>query len=97
SHRRRLINQCRAQAGQKALQKIFSLSEDSNEQILINEFAKGFCLKSFDERISKEIDINYKISIDQYQNQIVKQSMSNLFKQFPENNLQFLIQSGAKG
>ncbi|CAF4368771.1 unnamed protein product, partial [Rotaria sordida] len=31
------------------------------------------------------------------QNQIVKQSMSNLFKQFPENNLQFLIQSGAKG
>ncbi|CAF4368203.1 unnamed protein product, partial [Rotaria sordida] len=41
SHRRRLINQCRAQAGQKALQKIFSLSEDSNEQILINEFAKG--------------------------------------------------------
>ncbi|CAF3697911.1 unnamed protein product [Rotaria sordida] len=84
SHRRRLINQCRAQA-------------DSNEQILINEFAKGFCLKSFDERISKEMDINYKISIDHYQNQIVKQSMSNLFKQFQENNLQFLIQSGAKG
>ncbi|CAF1547321.1 unnamed protein product, partial [Rotaria sordida] len=84
SHRRRLINQCRAQA-------------DSNEQILINEFAKGFCSKSFDEHISKEMDINYKISIDQYQNQIVKQCMSNLFKQFPENNLQFLIQSGAKG
>ncbi|CAF2153027.1 unnamed protein product, partial [Rotaria magnacalcarata] len=40
---------------------------------------------------------NYKISIDEHQNQIVKQSMSNLFKQFPENNLQFLIQSGAKG
>ncbi|CAF1641921.1 unnamed protein product [Rotaria sordida] len=71
SHRRRLINQCRAQA--------------------------GFCSKSFDEHISKEMDINYKISIDQYQNQIVKQSMSNLFKQFQENNLQFLIQSGAKG
>ncbi|CAF4211638.1 unnamed protein product, partial [Rotaria sordida] len=97
SHRRRLINQCRAQAGQKALQKTFSLSEDSNEQILINQFAKGFCSKSFDERISKEMDINYKIDIDEYQNQIVKQSMSNLFKQFQENNLQFLIQSGAKG
>ncbi|CAF1520824.1 unnamed protein product [Rotaria sordida] len=85
SHRRRLINQCRAQAGQKALQKTFSLPENSNEQILINQFAKGFCSKSFDERISKEIDINYKISIDEHQNQIVKQSMSNLFKQFSEN------------
>ncbi|CAF4245951.1 unnamed protein product, partial [Rotaria sordida] len=82
SHRRRLINQCRDQAGQKTLQKIFSLSEYSNEQILINQFAKGFCLKSFDEH--------------QYQYQFVKQSMSNLFKQFQENNLQFLIQSGAK-
>ncbi|CAF5016730.1 unnamed protein product [Rotaria sp. Silwood1] len=85
SHRRRLINQCRAQAGQKALQKTFSLPENSNEQILINEFAKAFCSKSFDERISKEMDINYKISIDEHQNQIVKQCMSNLFKQFSEN------------
>ncbi|CAF1074058.1 unnamed protein product [Rotaria sp. Silwood1] len=76
SHRRRLINQCRAQAGQKALQKTFSLPENSNEQILINEFAKAFCSKSFDERISKEMDINYKISIDEHQNQIVKQCSS---------------------
>ncbi|CAF1095595.1 unnamed protein product [Rotaria sordida] len=97
SHRRRLINECRTQAGQKALQKTFSLSENSNEEILIDEFAKAFCSKTFDERISKEMDINYKTSIDEYQNQIIKQCMSHLFKQFPDNNLQFLIQSGAKG
>ncbi|CAF4206459.1 unnamed protein product, partial [Rotaria sordida] len=96
SHRRRLINECRTQAGQKALQKTFSLSENSNEEILIDEFAKAFCSKTFDERISKEMDINYKTSIDEYQNQIIKQCMSHLFKQFPDNNLQFLIQSGAK-
>jgi hypothetical protein len=43
------------------------------------------------------MDGNYKTSIDEFQNQIIKQCMANLFKQFPENNLQFLIQSGAKG
>jgi DNA-directed RNA polymerase I subunit RPA1 len=43
------------------------------------------------------MDMNYKTSIDEYQNQIIKQCMAHLFKQFPENNLQFLIQSGAKG
>ena len=34
--------------------------------------------------------MNFKIKI-------IKQTMSQLFKQFPDNNLQFLIQSGAKG
>ncbi|CAF1427594.1 unnamed protein product [Rotaria sordida] len=36
-------------------------------------------------------------SIDEYKNQIIKQCMSHLFNQFPDNNLQLLIQSGAKG
>ncbi|CAF4111178.1 unnamed protein product [Rotaria sordida] len=58
SHRCRLINQCRAQAGQKSLQKTFSLPENSNEQILINEFAKGFCSKSFDEHDGKKYKVN---------------------------------------
>ncbi|CAF1185064.1 unnamed protein product [Adineta steineri] len=97
SYRRRLINECRAQAGRNALQKTFSTPDDSNEQVLMDEFAKAFCSKSFDERVSKEMDANYKTSIDEFQNQIIKQCMSNLFKHFPENNLQFLIQSGAKG
>ncbi|CAF2125894.1 unnamed protein product [Rotaria magnacalcarata] len=97
SNRRQLINQCRAHAGQKALQKTFSIPENSDQQVLDNEFAKAFCSKVFDERTSKEMDLNYKTSIDEYQNQIIKKCMSNLFKQFPDNNLQFLIQSGAKG
>jgi hypothetical protein len=63
----------------------------------MNEFAKAFCSKSFDEYVSKEMDMNYKTSIDEYKNQIITQCMAHLFKQFPENNLQFLIQSGAKG
>ena len=97
SHRRRLIDDCRDHAGLKALQKTFPAVETADEGVLMNEFGKVFCSKAFDERVSKEMDLNYKTSIDEYQNQIIKQCMSHLFKQFPENNLQFLIQSGAKG
>ncbi|CAF1124966.1 unnamed protein product [Adineta ricciae] len=97
AYRRRVINDCRAQAGRNALQKTFTLPENSDEEVLMNEYAKAFCSKTFDERTSKELDMNYKTSIDEFQNQIIKQCMSNLFKQFPDNNLQFLIQSGAKG
>ena len=97
AHRRRLINECRAEAGQKALQTTFSISKDADEQVLMNEFAKAFCSKTFDEHLSKQLDMNYKTSIDEYQNQIIKQCMFYLFKQFPDNNLQLLIQSGAKG
>jgi len=97
SYRRRVINDCRAQAGRNALQKTFSIPENSDDQVLRDEFAKTFCSKTFEERVSKEMDGNYKTSIDEFQNQIIKQCMANLFKQFPENNLQFLIQSGAKG
>ncbi len=91
------MNECRSEAGQKALQKTFSLPENTDEQILIDEFGKAFCSKTFEERTSKEMDMNYKTSIDEYQNPIIKTCMSNLFKQFPDNNLQLLIQSGAKG
>lgn len=91
------MNQCRSEAGGKALQKTFSLPEDFDEKNLIDEFGKAFCSKNFEEYISKEMDMNYKTSIDEYQNQIIKNCMINLFKQFPDNNLQLLIQSGAKG
>jgi len=97
SFRRRVINQCRSEAGQKALEKTFSIPENSDEQILTDEFGKAFCSKAFEEHISKEMDMNYKTSIDEYQNQIIKTCMVNLFKSFPDNNLQLLIQSGAKG
>ena len=95
--RRRTIESCRKEAGRIALEKTFSLPENTDDSSIIDRFANAFCSKSFDERISKEMDMNYKTSIDEFQNKIIKQCMSNLFKQFPDNNLQFLIQSGAKG
>lgn len=97
SFRRRVLDQCRTEAGRKALEKTFSLPESSSDDILNEQFGKAFCSKAFEETISKEMDMNYKTSIDEYQNQVIKNCMSNLFKQFPDNNLQLLIQSGAKG
>ena len=97
SFRRRVLNQCRTEAGRKALEKTFSLPENSSEDVLNDHFGKAFCSKAFEETISKEMDMNYKTSIDEYQNQVIKHCMGNLFKQFPDNNLQLLIQSGAKG
>ena len=43
------------------------------------------------------MDLNDKTSIDEDQNPLIKQCMSHLFKQLPENHLRFLIQSAAKG
>ncbi|CAF0946490.1 unnamed protein product [Didymodactylos carnosus] len=95
--RRELIDECRANAGRKALQKTFQTDEDQDDQSLMNKFSDAFCSLNFAKEISKEMDLNYKTSIDEYQNQIIKHCMANLFKTFPDNNLQFLIQSGAKG
>lgn len=42
------------------------------------------------------MDQKWEISIDEYENQIIKRRMPRLFKQFAEIHLQFLIQSGDK-
>ena len=45
------------------------MPDETDESGLMNEFAKAFCSKSFEERVSKEMDMNYKTSIDEFQNQ----------------------------
>lgn len=46
----------------------------------------------------KELDLKMKIKTDQVQDQINKQCIpSGLLKNFPKNNLQLMVQSGAKG
>ncbi|XP_074641048.1 DNA-directed RNA polymerase I subunit RPA1-like [Tubulanus polymorphus] len=51
-----------------------------------------------DDLEMKELDLCMKTSTDEYQNQITKACMpAGLIKQFPYNNLQLMVQSGAKG
>lgn len=51
-----------------------------------------------DESHMREIDLAYKGAVDQFQNELTNVCFPNgLVKRFPENNLQLMIQSGAKG
>ena len=51
-----------------------------------------------DDSYMKEIDLAYKGAVDSYQNSLTNICFPNgLIKHFPRNNLQLMIQSGAKG
>lgn len=51
-----------------------------------------------DESLMQEVDLAYKGGVDKFQNQLTQVCFPNgLVKRFPENNLQLMIQSGAKG
>ena len=53
---------------------------------------------SRDDNDMKELDLKMKGKTDQVQDEINKQCIpSGLLKRFPENNLQLMVQSGAKG
>ena len=51
-----------------------------------------------DESYMKEVDLAYKGAVDSFQNSLTSLCFPNgLVKKFPRNNLQLMIQSGAKG
>lgn len=51
-----------------------------------------------DESHMREIDLAYKGAVDTFQNDLTHACFPNgLVKRFPDNNLQLMIQSGAKG
>jgi DNA-directed RNA polymerase beta' subunit len=65
-------------------------------QVLIERFQAAH--HSRDDNDMKELDLKMKGKTDQVQDQINKQCIpSGLLKKFPENNLQLMVQSGAKG
>lgn len=54
--------------------------------------------RSPDEFRMREIDLAYKGAVDSYQNELTQVCFpQGLIKRFPDNNLQLMIQSGAKG
>ncbi len=68
----------------------------SFSQVLIERFQAAH--HSRDDNDMKELDLKMKGKTDQVQDQINKQCIpSGLLKKFPENNLQLMVQSGAKG
>lgn len=94
--RRKKIIQESLTCGNKVAAKAFGLSDDPEEFVL----GKRMVDAHFSSDISqlRGLDISMKEQTDEIQNQIVKACMDkNLEKTFPENNLELMVKSGAKG
>lgn len=83
--------------GYDVLEQVFNVTnQDEREQELLDQYQSAHM--NPDEAVMKEIDLAYKGSVDKFQNSLTGLVFPNgLIKKFPQNNLQLMIQSGAKG
>lgn len=82
--------------GYEVLSKAFKSIDPDDKEALQKQYQKTHL--NPDETYMKEIDLAYKGSVDSFQNSLTNICFPDgLIKQFPNNNLQLMIQSGAKG
>jgi DNA-directed RNA polymerase I subunit RPA1 len=84
--------------GNKALAKVFHTEDgdENNDKILKQHYTDSHL--NHDDTYMKEIDLAYKSEVDGIQNKLVNLCFpGGLLRRFPYNNLQLMIQSGAKG
>jgi DNA-directed RNA polymerase I subunit RPA1 len=82
--------------GYEVLNKCFNQFDPTDKEALKAQYQRTFC--NPDESFMKEIDLAYKGTVDSFQNSLTNLCFPNgLIKKFPFNNLQLMIQSGAKG
>ncbi|CAB3992022.1 DNA-directed RNA polymerase I subunit RPA1, partial [Paramuricea clavata] len=94
--KRRKIMKKGRRCGNDVATGALGLPEDTENEVLIERFQAAH--HSRDGSDMKELDLKMKGKTDQVQDQINKQCIpSGLLKNFPENNLQLMVQSGAKG
>ncbi len=83
-------------SGYEILAQVFAASNIDNKKYLTERYQRTHL--NPDESYMKEIDLAYKGSVDSFQNSLTNLCFPNgLIKKFPHNNLQLMIQSGAKG
>ncbi|XP_072112743.1 DNA-directed RNA polymerase I subunit RPA1 isoform X2 [Mobula birostris] len=93
--RQKIIAQL-AQCGAKAIRNAFNLPESASCEEAQDKWQNAHLSK--DPRDMNVVDLKFKEEVNQYNNQINKVCMPlGLQRQFPENNLQLMVQSGAKG
>ncbi|XP_064625511.1 DNA-directed RNA polymerase I subunit RPA1-like [Lineus longissimus] len=93
---RRKVMEDGAQSGPAASAKAFKLDDDSDGELIVRRYHMAHFNK--DDSELKELDHAMKGFTDECQNQITKACMpTGLHKMFPKNNLQLMVQSGAKG
>ncbi|XP_072173334.1 DNA-directed RNA polymerase I subunit RPA1-like [Diadema setosum] len=84
--------------GSEAVAKALGVSDDSKEEEVILTQSYEDAHRKPDGADMKEIDLQMKTKTDLYSNQVSSTCLgSGLLKQFPENNLQLVVLSGAKG
>ena len=82
--------------GYEVLAQVFKSPNIENKQFLVEQYQRAHL--NPDESFMKEIDLAYKGTVDTFQNSLTNLCFpGGLVKKFPNNNLQFMIQSGAKG
>jgi DNA-directed RNA polymerase I subunit RPA1 len=83
-------------SGYEILAQVFSSNNVENKKDLTERYQRTHL--NPDESYMKEIDLAYKGTVDSFQNSLTNLCFPNgLIKKFPNNNLQLMIQSGAKG
>ncbi|CAG9831713.1 unnamed protein product [Diabrotica balteata] len=92
--RRQIIKDCR-QIGKEAVTKALDVPLDTPDAEVVEIIEK---LSAVDPKIRATIDRSYKSSMDIFTNEINRTCLpAGLVCKFPENNLQLMVQSGAKG
>ncbi|XP_077171658.1 DNA-directed RNA polymerase I subunit RPA1 isoform X2 [Paroedura picta] len=93
--RRKIMKGC-TRRGRKAIKAAFNLPDTSSCEQAQGKWQDAHLCK--DQRDFNQVDLKFKEEVNHYSNEINKVCMPlGLHRGFPENNLQLMVQSGAKG
>ncbi|XP_011494628.1 PREDICTED: DNA-directed RNA polymerase I subunit RPA1 [Ceratosolen solmsi marchali] len=89
-----IINECR-QIGENIHRSILEVPDNTPMEVVTAKMEEAYRCNS---KFRAQVDKSYKAALDLYTNKINKLCLpDNLIKTFPNNNLQLMVQSGAKG
>ncbi|XP_053314114.1 DNA-directed RNA polymerase I subunit RPA1 [Spea bombifrons] len=93
--RHRIVEES-AHCGGRAVRAAFNLSLNATDEEAQGKWQDAHLSK--DQRDFNMVDLKFKEEVNQFSNEINKVCMPlGLHRHFPENNLQLMVQSGAKG
>ncbi|NXI46308.1 RPA1 polymerase, partial [Galbula dea] len=95
-HKRRKIIEKSRQGGMEAVRVALNLPETASHEEIQGKWQDAHLCK--DQRDFNMVDLKFKEEVNNYNNEVNKVCMPlGLHRSFPENNLQLMVQSGAKG
>uniref|UniRef100_A0A182T4I2 DNA-directed RNA polymerase n=1 Tax=Anopheles maculatus TaxID=74869 RepID=A0A182T4I2_9DIPT len=93
--RAKIIHECREKAGHEATAAALELPPTVAREVLAKRMQEAYAKNP---KFRAILDRKYKTALDTYTNRINNACLpEGLISKFPENNLQLMVQSGAKG